>query len=331
MTTPNPLLGICIPTYRRPDQLRACLRSIVRAAAPHQVAIHVADDSTDDTNVGVLDEVRAEYPLIVHHRNPVNLGIDRNILHSVDLCDARYAWILGEDDRMTPEAISTVLDVLSRTAPAFVYVNYASVDESLAIVLNERSLPLEQDGELEASELLANAAWSMGFIGACVVDKELWSAVRSEAYVGTYYAHVGTILESVRGRRVHLVAKALVLNRCGTARAFTWTGSTFDVLHGWDRMVDLLRRFYPQGACDAASASFRRAHGIGSVRFFCYLRADRALTPEAHARFVSTGPYSPGARRASWLIARTPPALFRMARTVLFAARGLRNRRVTGY
>jgi glycosyltransferase involved in cell wall biosynthesis len=330
MTT-NTLLGVCIPTYRRPDQLRACLRSIVRAAAPHGVAIHVADDSTDDTNVAVIDELRSEYPGIVHHRNAVNLGIDRNIIHAVDVCDARYAWILGEDDRMTPEAISTVVDLLSSSAPAFVYVNYTSVDESLALVLNERSLPLDQDQELHASEFLATAAWSMGFIGACVVRKDLWSAVRPETYVGTYYAHVGTIMESVRGRRVHLVAEPLVLNRCGTARAFTWTGSTFDVLHGWDRMIDLLRGSYPQAACDAASASFRRAHGIGSVRFFCYLRADRALTPEAHARFIRQGPYSPGARRASWVIARTPPVLFRLARSLLFAARGLRNRRISGY
>ncbi len=331
MPPPSPLLGICIPTYRRPDQLRRCIGSIIRSAGSHGVAIHVADDSADDTNVGVLQELRAEYPGIVHHRNPVNLGIDRNIVHSIDVCDARYAWVIGEDDRMTPEAVPAVLEVLARVAPPFLYVNYASVHEDLGLVLKERSLPLAADGELDAAEFLAGSAWSMGFIGACVVAKEAWASVRPEPYLGTYFAHVGTIMEAVRGQRVRLVARPLVLNRCGTARVFTWTGSTFDVLHGWDRMIDLLRRFYPREACDAAVASFRRAHGIGSIRFFCYLRADRALDADAHARFVRGGPYAPAARRASWLIARTPPAVFRLARSVLFALRSLRGRRLSGY
>jgi glycosyltransferase involved in cell wall biosynthesis len=330
-TAAKALLGICIPTYRRPEQLRRCVESIIRTAAPHRVPIFITDDSTDDTNVETIAALQAQYPLIVHHRNPKNLGIDGNILHSVDVCDARYAWIIGEDDRMVPEAVPTVLEVLTRSAPPFVYVNYTSVDEDLALVLNERSLPLEGDVEIDAAEFLARDAWSMGFIGACVVDRSLWSAVRSAPYVGTWFAHVGTILEAVRGRRLHLVARPLVLNRCGTARAFTWTGSTFDVLHGWERMVSLLDRFYPREAREGAIESFRRAHGIGSVRFFAYLRADRALTRTAHDRFVRNGPYSPAARRASWVISRTPPAVFQAARAVLFAIRRRRNRQLSGY
>lgn len=329
--TSSPFLGICIPTYRRPDQLRRCVESVIRAGARHGVAIHLADDSTDDTNVEVVRQLQALYPHVVHHRNPENLGIDRNILHAVDVCDARYAWILGEDDRLTPDAVARVTDVLERSAPPFLYVNYASVDEDLSVVLSERSLPLDADREMDAAEFLATSAWSAGFIGACVVEKASWERVRSDRYVGTWYAHVGTILEAVQGRRVQLVAAPLVLNRCGTARAFTWTGSTFDVLHGWERMIDLIRAVYPAQACEAGAAAFRRAHGIGSLRFFCYLRADRALSPEAWDRFIRAGPYDAAAKRAAWLVARTPPALFRAARAVLFAMRRRRNRRLSGY
>lgn len=326
-----PLLGICIPTYRRPDQLRRCVESVIRAGARHGVAIHLSDDSTDDTNVETVRLLQAQYPHVVHHRNPKNLGIDRNILHVVDVCDARYAWILGEDDRLTPDAVARVAAVLERSAPPFLYVNYASVDEDLSVVLSERSLPLDADREMDAAEFLATSAWSAGFIGACVVEKASWQRVRSDRHVGTWYAHVGTILEAVHGRRVLLVAAPLVLNRCGTARAFTWTGSTFDVLHGWERMIDGLRAIYPAEACDAAAAAFRQAHGIGSLRFFGYLRADRALTPEAWERFVRDGPYGAAARRAAWLVAHAPPALFRAVRAALFAVRRRRNRRLSGY
>ncbi len=326
-----PLLGICIPTYKRPEQLRRCVASIIRSAAPYHVPIHIADDSTDDTNVAVIADLRATYPLVFHHRNPKNLGIDGNILHCVDLCEARYAWIIGEDDRMTPEAVPVVLEVLRRSSAPFVYVNYASVDEDLSLVLNERSLLLDADVEKSADEFLASDAWSMGFIGACVVEKARWAGVRSDAHVGTYFAHVGTIMEAVHGRRVHLVARPVVLNRCGTARAFTWTSSTFDVLHGWDRMLEGLRGTYGAEICERASASFRRAHGLGSVRFFCYLRADGALDAAIHERHVRNGPYSTLGRGASWWIARTPPGVFRAARWALSAIRRARNRRISGY
>ncbi len=329
--TSSPLLAICIPTYKRPDQLRRCVASIIRSAGGRAVAIHVADDSADDTNVAVLEELKAGYPHLVHHRNPTNLGIDGNILHCVDLCDARYAWIMGEDDRVVPEAIPTVLDVLERREPAFVYVNYAAVDEDVARVIKERSLPLDRDGEESAEDFFAADAWSINFIGACVVNRALWGEVRSDRYVGTYFAHVGTILEYLRGRRVDLVARSLVLCRSGPPGVYTWRNSIFDVWHGWARMVDGLREVYPTDVCDRGAEAYRRAYGIGSVAFFAYLRADRAYDARAHDAYVRSGPYSPIARRVAWWIARAPPQPFLAARWALGALRRARNRRLTGY
>ncbi len=326
MTTP--LLGFCIPTHKRPDQLVRCVRSIVRSAAPFGLPVHVADDSGDETNVAAMAALKAEYPAIHHHRNPRNLGIDRNILRCVDLCHARHAWIMGEDDRVLPQAVPAVLETLAGGERPFVFVNYSSVDEELRLVLDERSLPLARDVDESAEEFLARDAWSMGFIGACVVEKSRWATVRSERYVGTYYAHVGTIMEYLRGHRVRLIAKPLVLNRCGTPRLFTWKSSTFDVLHGWARMIDLLRDTYPADVCDRASRAFREAHGVGSTSFFAYLRADRALDPVIHDRHVRQGSYSARERGASWCIARTPPQLFQAARWVLERARRARNRRL---
>ena len=329
--TKHPLLGICIPTYKRPDQLRRCVESIIRTAAPFGVPIYVADDSADDTNVATMAELQKQYPLVFHHRNPKNLGIDGNILNCVNLCECRHAWIIGEDDRMTPDAVATVLPVLERGERPFVYVNYSAVDEALEVVLKERSLPLEADAERSAEDFFSSDSWSIGFIGSCVVQMDLWRRIEAARYVGTYFAHVGVIMEYLRGRSVHLVAKPVVLNRCGTPQAFTWTQSTFDVLFGWDRMVGRLRGVYPDDVCDRAVACFRRAHGIGSIKFFCYLRADSVLDPEVHDRYVRDAPYPPLNRLAAWWIARTPPAAFRAARWALMGMRRGRNRRISGY
>lgn len=329
MTTAQ--LGFAIPTYKRPDQLARCVRSMIRAGAPHGVPIHVADDACDDTNVATIEALRAEYPLVFHHRNPTNLGIDRNILHSVEVCDAQHVWIMGEDDRVTPDAVERVIRVLGEERWPFVFVNYQMVDEDVSLVLRERVLPLAADRDVTAEEFLASDAWAIGFIGACVVDKALWSAVDPAPYVGTYYAHVGTIFEYLRGRRVRLVSDPVVLNRCGRPGVATWKSSTFDVLHGWGRMVDGLRPFYPADACDRATAAYRAAFGIGSLAFFAYLRADGALDARVWHAHVRNGPYRPLARAAAWSIAHAPPPLFQAARWGLGVVRSSRNRRISGY
>jgi glycosyltransferase involved in cell wall biosynthesis len=322
----QPLLAIAIPTYKRPDQLRRCVRSAIKAAAPFGVPIVVADDSTDETNLAVMAELRAAYPHLEHHRNPRNLGIDGNILHSVDLCEARHVWIMGEDDRLVPQAVARVVEVLNAGPRPFVYVNYASVDESLRLVLKERSLTLAADTDEPAEVFLAEHAWSMGFIGACVVDRALWGTVEKTRYLGTWFAHCGTILEYLHGRQVHLIAEPLVLNRCGAPGAFTWSSSTFDVLGGWARMVALLRDRYPAEACDRADASFVKAHGLGTIPFFAYLRAGGALDRESYLRFVKGGPYPAAGRAAAWAMARLDRRLFRAAAWAFGAVRSLRNR-----
>ena len=40
----NSLLGVSIPAYKRPDQLRRCLVSVAKAASPYGVHIYVLDD-----------------------------------------------------------------------------------------------------------------------------------------------------------------------------------------------------------------------------------------------------------------------------------------------
>jgi glycosyltransferase involved in cell wall biosynthesis len=306
------------------------VRSIGEAGSP-EIPIHIADDSCDETNAAVLADLQRQYPRVFHHRNQKNLGIDGNILHCVDLCGARHVWLMGEDDRMTPEAIPALLEILESGERPFVYVNYASTDEDVSLVLAERSLPLTRDVEMEANDFLATCAWSMGFIGACVVRKDLWSAAAASRYLGTYFAHAGRILEYLQGRRAYLVARPLVLNRCGTAATFTWAESSFDVFNGWKKMIDLLRGRYPDDVCDQAAATFLRAHAIGTIRSFCYLRADGALHPAVHEKYVRHGPYPALNRRIAWWIARTPPALFQAARWGLMAVRRRRNRALTGY
>ena len=326
-------LGICIPTYKRPDQLECCVQSIIRSIGDRTIPIFISDDSTDDTNVAVIARLQAGYPHIFHDRNPANLGIDRNILKSVDLCSCRYAWMIGEDDRMVPEAIETVLAVLDNATGElpFIYVNYASVDETLTLVLHEKSLPLERDRTLPAREFLETDAWSIGFIGACVVNRRLWATARRDPYLDSYFAHVGMILEYLHGRTLYLIAKPLVLNRCGTARIFTWTHSAFEVMYGWSRMTKALEPLYGVDACEKSSDAMDDAHGTGTMLWYGYLRADHAFSLKAYHKHVHRAHHSRWHKAGAWLIAIAPPQVFQFARWILTHIRRKTCRSIAGY
>lgn len=315
MNDPNRSLGICIPTYKRPDQLRQCVLSIIAAAEPYDVPVYILDDSTDDTNTEALLELRNRYPHIVYRKNERNLGIDRNIVASVDACECDYAWIMGEDDRMKPDAVRVALAALE-TSPAFVCANYAYVDDAVSIILREKQLDITDDLVLSDEEFLRTHAWAIGFIGACIVDKGLWKAVDKTRYIGTYYAHAGVILESLAGRKALVLAKPLVLNRVGNAETFTWSGDSYGVMTGWVRMCRLLEPFYDAEICRAAADAFLQNHGLTSIKLLCSQRADRVYDMSAYRRYFRDADRGRMYHLLARLVAVAPPAPFRFARSV---------------
>ena len=326
----NSLLGVSIPAYKRPDQLRRCLVSVAKAASPYGVPIYVLDDSGDDTNAEAVASVRQTYGGIRHVRNPATLGIDRNILNSVEACECRYVWLLGEDDRLTPDAVAKVLQALAGE-PAFVFANYSTVNEEVNAVLREKALPLDADAEQDAAEFLARHGWAAGFIGGCVVNRALWSAAPQAPYVGTYFAHVGVIFHSLHGRRIHLVAQPLVLNRCGTAATFTWQTMTFEVLGGWARLMDALRPLYGDAVCKESLATFERAHGLNSLKFLLYLRAGGAYGRSQFQTYIRPARRGVVYTAAAWLVARSNRKLVHLAHRLLARVRQQRGRRISGY
>ena len=48
--TADSILGICIPAYKRPDQLWRA-QSVIRSVEELAMPVFISDDSTDDTNM----------------------------------------------------------------------------------------------------------------------------------------------------------------------------------------------------------------------------------------------------------------------------------------
>jgi glycosyltransferase involved in cell wall biosynthesis len=97
-----------LPHYGRLDLVQATVRSVLAQDDPHwRLTVvddsgELVDDALADWCAGLGDE-RVRY-----HRNPRNLGINRNFQQCVDLVEHELAVIIGNDDLMLPGYVGTV-------------------------------------------------------------------------------------------------------------------------------------------------------------------------------------------------------------------------------
>jgi glycosyltransferase involved in cell wall biosynthesis len=101
-TGEQPLVSVCIPTYRDALFLHQSLSSIVCQTYPH-LEILVADDASPDNTAEVVHSFQDAR--IRYLRNPVNLGQFENVNLLVSQAQGRYVAIYHSDDYYDQEII----------------------------------------------------------------------------------------------------------------------------------------------------------------------------------------------------------------------------------
>lgn len=105
------ILTVSIPTYNRPEKLKNTLIRLIPQLTD-KVSVTVFDNGSDvvlsdylqkELEASVFDRIRVV-------RNRVNIGADANFLRCFELCETPYNWLLGDDDRIEPNAVSTILN-----------------------------------------------------------------------------------------------------------------------------------------------------------------------------------------------------------------------------
>jgi glycosyltransferase involved in cell wall biosynthesis len=101
-------VDVMLPHYGRLDLVQATVRSVLAQDDPNWRLTVVddtgesADDALAEWCAGLADD-RVRY-----HRNPRNLGINRNFQQCVDLVEHDLAVLIGNDDLMLPGYVGTV-------------------------------------------------------------------------------------------------------------------------------------------------------------------------------------------------------------------------------
>lgn len=121
-------IDIVMPFYGDPEHLKQAVKSVLAQNDP-------------DWRLVVLDDCYPHWdaepwvrsindPRVSFERNPQNLGVSGSFNRSIDLADAEYVTILGCDDRMLPNYVSTVKRALDRfDRPSFVQPGVRVIDD----------------------------------------------------------------------------------------------------------------------------------------------------------------------------------------------------------
>jgi glycosyltransferase involved in cell wall biosynthesis len=109
MNTPlDPLISICIPTYRRPDLLAKALMSCLSQTYP-QLEIVVGDDSPDDESERLVSHYESLHPGRIRYKHHLpSLGQNSNVNDLFARAQGSRLLLLHDDDLLLPNAVSSL-------------------------------------------------------------------------------------------------------------------------------------------------------------------------------------------------------------------------------
>ena len=286
------LLTISIPTYKRPEFLHKCLVEILRQIHDKpNVAVYVADDSDGNENKKWIEKASKQHPLshITHAINKQNLGIDENIKNCIVSPETEYVWLLGEDDLLMPGAVDKVLRVLSTDRPSFVFANYIYSNNDHTRISSKPVLNAYSENTRESFNVFAKKnIWAVGFIGSCIIKKDDWCNQDVKKFTGSYYSHVGGIIDSSFGKEIIIISDILVLNRSENINTFTWSSSTFPVYFSFFNVLNKSKLSSDKKLLEQAKHSSEKLFSINSIVWLAAKRADGVYNMHTYKEYYAS-------------------------------------------
>jgi len=228
----------------------------------------------DDTSE-VAREAQLKYPFIHYHRNKENVGFDRNFEIAVKLSQSRFSWIIGDDDRINPGTIESILDILEKSNPQLVLLNGGSVDHSAGRVQDEFPAVYTR-----ATDLLRDLGWHSTWISGLILSRPLIAEMQFEPYIGSYFVHIGSIYTALA--RHEVINANWVSTSCfhpSATASFSVASRVFEVFaEKWTSVVMSLPDSYPTKVKQHCIKSHSIHVGIFSAKGLLNLRAQGVIS-----------------------------------------------------
>jgi len=219
METNPKLLGICIPTYNRPTDLKECLEYLIPQLKPYSYPVFISDNSTDDRTKRMLSKMT--YKHIHYSKNKGKRIYAPNAINSMKMADTQYLWELADDDLAKEGAIDRITSEL-KSGREFIQIN-CSLKNKAGRIITERRLPIDKDiiyGKDDSDKVLLNArSGHAGNNAQLIVNRkdalmQLGKLTKAQKENG--YIHTILFYGAIAGKTGIMIAKPLMVYQVGT-------------------------------------------------------------------------------------------------------------------
>lgn len=233
---PTPLLSICIATYNRARYIGATLESIV-PQLDETTELVIVDGASKDETPSIVAEFMKRSDRIRYHRLEKNGGVDRDFAEAVARASGKYCWLFADDDLFRLDAIAKLRPRLGE-GHSLIIVNTEVRNADMSELLIANRIGFSSDRTYARGEddrLFAETSFYLTFIGAVVIDRELWQSRAKEPYFGSEFIHFGVIFQAPLPSSALVIAEPLTDSRYGNA---LWSARGFEIwLFRWPALV----------------------------------------------------------------------------------------------
>ena len=107
----TPLVSILIPTLDRPKYLREAIQAAL-GQTYRNLEVLVFDNGTLEETRVVVEQAAARDPRVMFRRHPRDLGMSANFNALADAARGEFVVAIGDDDRLLPEFVSHLIEVM---------------------------------------------------------------------------------------------------------------------------------------------------------------------------------------------------------------------------
>ena len=220
----NVKLTVAIPTYNRSEYLPKALDSVLQQINVNNIGmleVLISDNNSTDNTVEVVNRYIEKYPdVITYHKNPENIGFDRNIDMLFKKAKGEYVWILSDDDALSNTAISDVVGIVSKYGKlSVIFTNYLECDVRLKERNSRVRVDIKSDVLCESGdEFIANSHFLFGLISSLIIKRDAWNHVDVGRYFDSSWVFIGALFEILsKNGFSYVFSKKLVLLRMGNS------------------------------------------------------------------------------------------------------------------
>src|SRR5207237_8911813 len=115
-----------VPTFDRFDYLQAAVASAL-AQTYEQIEVLIGDDGTSEQIKAWSEQLAERDVRVRYRRNPHNLGLAGNWNALADAARGALLVILGDDDRLLPEFVARLVEIIEPCAQV-AFANHYFID-----------------------------------------------------------------------------------------------------------------------------------------------------------------------------------------------------------